>query len=163
MTKKELSINTKWDEFEMGTCRLFVSVLNQYIPAVFFQDHKPKPTISNKMLQSVNDILDMDINEFDRLKEILGVEVYEQSKIKEIHIDQENDKFDAVYSEVIMSSGSNSQISVIVKDGKFLRTNDGTYFDTLVVPEKVNEDSSPIKEKMDKEAREKILAMMRSS
>ena len=160
MTKKELSINTKWDEFEMGTCRLFVPVLNQYIPTVFFQDHKPKPTISNKMLQGINDILDMDENEFAKLGEILNVEDY---KIKEIHIDQDNDVFEGVYSEVMVAAGLNEQVSIIVKDGKFLRTNDGTYFDTLIVPEKVNEGSSPTKEKMDKEAREKILAMMRSS
>ncbi len=117
MTKKELSINTKWDEFEMGTCRVFIEVLNKYIPVVFFQDHKPNPTISNKMLQSVNDILDMSIDEFDRLGEVLGKEIYEQSKIKEFHIDQENDNFEGVYSEAIMESASNSQISVIVKDG----------------------------------------------
>jgi len=115
MTKKELSINITWDEFEMGTCRIFVETLNQYIPTVFFQDHKPKPTVTNKMLAGVNDILDMDINEFDRLGEILGVEVYQKSKIKEIHIDQDNDVFDGVYSEVIMSLGSNKQIGVIVK------------------------------------------------
>ena len=84
MTKKELSINTTWDEFEMGTCRIFVPVLDQYIPTVFFQDHKPKPTISNKMLQGVNDILDMDENEFARLEDILGVEAYKQSKFKVI-------------------------------------------------------------------------------
>jgi len=155
MTKKELSINTAWDEFEMGTCRLFVPVLNQYIPTVFFQDHKPKPTISNKMLQSVNDILDMDENEFDRLADIVGVETYQQSKIKEIHIDQDNDKYEGVYSEVILSTGSNEQVSIIVKDGKFMLINDGTYFDTLVASEKKSEVSG-----MSKEDREKIIAMM---
>ena len=91
MTKKELSINVKWDEFEMGTCRLFVETLNQYIPAVFFQDHKPRPTISNKMLEAVNHILDMDEKEFDRLGELVGVDAYQNSKIKEIHFDQDND------------------------------------------------------------------------
>jgi len=75
MTKKELSINVKWDEFEMGTCRLFVETLNQYIPAVFFQDHKPRPTISNKMLEAVNHILDMDEKEFDRLGELVDTKI----------------------------------------------------------------------------------------
>ena len=160
MTKKELSINTKWDEFEMGTCRLFVPVLNQYISVVFFQDHKPKPTISNKMLQGVNDILDMDISEFDRLEEILGVKTYEQSKIKEIHIDQENDNFDGVYSEVIINTGPNVQVSIIVKDGKFMVVNDGTYFDTLVVYEKKQENEA---KKFTKEEKDKILSILLSS
>lgn len=163
MTKKELSINTKWDEFEMGTCRLFVETLNQYISTVFFQDHKPKPTISNKMLQSVNDILDMDENEFDKLGEMIGVETYQKCKIKEIHIDQDNDKYEAVYSEVIINTGSNVQVSIIVKDGKFLCVHDGTYFDTLVVNEKENETGASSKGTIDKENREKIIAMMLSS
>jgi len=154
MTKKELSINIKWDEFAMGTCRVFVETLNQYIPTLFFQDHKPKPTISNTMLQSVNDILDMDMNEFDRLREMLDTQEY---KIKEIHIDQDNDVFEGVYSEIIVSIGSNVQASVIVKDGKFTCVNDGTYFDTLVVEKKESE-----KKGISKEDREKIIAMMNS-
>ena len=158
MTKKELSINTAWDEFEMGICRVFIEVLNKYIPVVFFQDHKPKPTISNTMLQSVNDILDMSSDEFNRLEEILGTTIYEQSKIKEIHIDQDNDNFDGVYSEVIMSTGPNTQVSIVVKDGKFMCINDGTYFDTLVVSEKNNEVTT-----LTKEDREKIVAALLSS
>jgi len=154
MTKKELSINIKWDEFEMGTCRVFVETLNQYIPTVFFQDHKPKPTVSNKMLQSINNILSMDENEFDRLKEILNTQDY---KIKEIHIDQDNDVYEGVYSEVIVSTGLNVQASIIVKDGRFMAVNDGRYFDTLVLEEKKSEEKG-----MSKENREKIIAMMRS-
>lgn len=158
MTKKELSINVKWDEFEMGTCRLFVETLNQYIPAVFFQDHKPKPTISDKMLQGVNNILDMNINEFDRLAEILGVETYKNSKIKEIHFDQDNDNYEGVYSEIILSTGTNEQVSVIVKNGKFIVVNDGMYFDNLVELEKEKKKYVPSKEE-----REKLVAMMLSS
>ena len=163
MTKKELSINIKWDEFEMGTCRIFVETLNQYIPTVFFQDHKPKPIVTNKMLQSVNDILDMDIKEFERLEEILGTEDYRDSKIKEIHIDQDNGVFEGIYSEVIVAVSGNRQISVIVKDGKFMFVNDGTYFDTLAIPEVKAESNSLSKEKREKEIREKILAIMSSS
>jgi hypothetical protein len=155
MTKKELSINIKWDEFEMGTCRLFVPVLNQYIPMVFFQDHKPKPTVSNKMLAGVNDILSMEEDEFARLEDILDVETY---KIKEIHIDQDNDVYEGVHSEVIVSTGSNVQVSIIVKDGKFMFMNDGTYFDTLEVVQKESNDKS-----ISKEDREKIIALMLST
>ncbi len=152
MTKKELSINIKWDEFEMGTCRLFVEVLDKYIPALFFQDHKPKPTVTDKMMKAVNDILDMDISEFDRLSEILGVKNY---KIKEIHIDQDNDVFEGVYSEVIVSVSSNFQATVIIKDGKFICLNDGNYFETCVVDKKKNK-----KKSITQRDREKIIAMM---
>ena len=158
MTKKELSINVKWDEFEMGTCRLFVETLNQYIPAVFFQDHKPKPTISDKMLQSVNDILNMDKKEFDRLGEIVGLETYQQSKIKEIHFDQDNDIYVGVYSEVILSTGAKEQVSIVVKDGTFLCVNDGTYFDKLVELEEEKKKYVPTKEE-----REHLVAKLLSS
>ena len=155
MTKKELSVNIKWDEFEMGTCRLFVATLKQYIPTLFFQDHKPKPTISNTMLKAVNDILDMDSDEFERLKEIVDTQ---DCKIKEIHIDQDNDVFGAVYSEVIVDTGSNTQVSVVVKDGKFFCVNDGTYFDTLEVAKKETKAKG-----ISKEEREKLIAMMNMS
>jgi len=155
MTKKELSINIKWDEFEMGTCRLFLETLQKYIPTLFFQDHKPKPTVTNKMMQAVNDILDMDISEFDRLNEILGVK---NCNIKEIHIDQDNDIYEGVYSEVIVNIDSNTQSSVIVKDGKFICINDGTYFDTLVAFEKEKKKYIPTEEE-----REHLIAKLLSS
>ena len=148
MTRKEILLNTTWDEFEMGTCRLFVNVFNQYIPVIFFQDHKPSPDISNKMIQSINDILALDENELEVIKGMLHKaylfasnttaesntskeEVYKKSKVKEIHIDQDNDRFNSVYSEIIMSSGSNNLISVIVKNSKIICLDDGTYFDLL--------------------------------
>jgi hypothetical protein len=155
MTKKELSINIKWDEFEMGTCRVFVPVLNQYIPLVFFQDHKPKPTVSNKMLASVNDILGMEEDEFSRLEDILAIETY---KIKEIHIDQDNDVYEGVHSEVIVSTGTHERVSVVVKDARFMFVHDGTYFDTLAVSEK-----EPETKGMSKEHREQIVAKMMES
>jgi len=131
MTKKELSLNTKWDEFEMGICLVFFEVLNQYIPIIFFQEHKPTPAISDKMLQSLNTLLDIPLEIFENLKQIVGTTFYEQSKIKEIHIDQDNDTFESVYAEVIMEAKDKSLISIIVKDGQFLCINDGSYFETL--------------------------------
>jgi len=131
MTKKELSLNTKWDEFEMGICLVFFEVLNQYIPIIFFQEHKPTPAISDRMLQSLNTLLDIPLEIFENLKQIVGTTFYEQSKIKEIHIDQDNDTFESVYAEVIMEAKDKSLISIIVKDGQFLCINDGSYFETL--------------------------------
>ena len=155
MTKKELSINIKWDEFEMGTCRLFVETLDKYIPSVFFQDHKPKPTVTDKMMKAVNDILDMDMSEFDRLGELVDTKSY---KIKEIHIDQDNDVYEGVYSEVIVSMGSDAQSSIIVKDGKFMLVNDGTYFDNLVEFEKEKKKYIPTEEE-----REHLISKLLSS
>ncbi len=158
MTKKEVSINTKWDEFEIGTCRVFVDVLKLYIPVLFFQDHKPRPTVSNTMMQALNDILDMPLDEFDRLPEILGMEDGTNIKLKEIHIDQDNDVYEGVYSEVIIDTAAKTQVSVIVKDGAFICVNEGAYFDTLEVMEKKSEAVGPSKEE-----KQKIIDMMMSS
>lgn len=100
------------------------------------------------MVQSINDILALDENELEIIKGLLHEaylltsgttgesnaskeEVYKNSKVKEIHIDQDNDRFNGVYSEIIMSSISNNLISIIVKDAKIICLNDGTYFDLL--------------------------------
>jgi len=81
MTRKEIILNTKRDEFERGTCRIFVNFFDQYIPCILFQDH---------------------------------------------------DKFNAVYSEIIMNTSSNDLISLIIKDGKIVSlNNDGAYFDMI--------------------------------
>ena len=100
------------------------------------------------MVQSINDILALDESELEIIKGMLHEaylfasnttgesniskeEVYKKSKVKEIHIDQDNDRFDGVYSEVIMNSASNHLINIIVKDGKVICRDDGTYFDSL--------------------------------
>ncbi|WP_291869391.1 hypothetical protein [Maribacter sp.] len=71
MTKKELLNNTNWDEYQMGTCLLFVNVLSKEVPFVFFQKHKPEPSISDKMVESVNDILAINPVEIETIKEVL--------------------------------------------------------------------------------------------
>ncbi len=154
MTKKELSVNIIWDEFEIGTCRLFIESLQAYIPVLFFQDHKPNPTISDTMLQAVNEILCMKRAEFESLKQLLQVENH---SIKEIHIDQDNDIYAGVYSEFIIDTGEDLSKTVIVKNGKFIAINEGNYFDTL--------DREEIKHRnkhLSTIEREKIIALMRS-
>lgn len=137
MTRKEVMLNTVWDEFGMGTCRLFVDFFNQYIPFILFQDHKPTPNISTPMMQSINAILTLDEGERERLKSILHEvylsqavfvqegamvwnkeELYLQSKVKEIHIDQEHDHCDGTYAEIVIHCAWNALLSVIVKEGE---------------------------------------------
>lgn len=150
MTRKEIMLNTTWDEFEMGTCRLFVNFFDQYIPFIFFQEHKPTPDISAKMIRSINEVLALEEDQLDTLKDrlheaylstyviednaIAGLnkeEVYLKSKVKEIHIDQENDKLNGVYSEIIMHTASVTLMSIVVKDGKIMYHNDDAYLDAL--------------------------------
>jgi len=130
VSNKELMLITKWDEFEMGICRLEVQFFNQYIPFVLFQEHRPKPNISKGMIKSINDILAL--NEVEQ--EFFEKEFADEFgyKVKEIHIDQDNDALDGVYSEIIMERVFGDTVQLVVKDGKIICYNpDGSYFDSV--------------------------------
>ncbi|CAA6816605.1 MAG: Unknown protein [uncultured Sulfurovum sp.] len=127
MGRKEILMNTKWDEFEMGTCRLFVNFFNQYIPFIFFQEHKPIPGISDRMIIALNQVMALDKVEQDFDFSELGTD-----KVKEIHLDQENDDLKGIYAEIIMDTTSGDYVSLIVRDGKVISVDkDGTYFEAL--------------------------------
>jgi len=71
MTKEEILKNTTWDYYEMGTCPLFVNVFSKEIPFILFQEHKPKPSITEKMTESIKDILVLEKSELDTIKKML--------------------------------------------------------------------------------------------
>ena len=74
MTKEEILIKTTWDENEMGNCPLFVNLFDKEIAFIFFQDHQPKPSITDKMIDCVNDVLGLDTSELERIKDFLWEE-----------------------------------------------------------------------------------------
>jgi len=130
VSNKELMLITKWDEFEMGICRLEVQFFNQYIPFVLFQEHRPKPNISKGMIKSINDILALHEVEQSFFQQEFSKEL--GYKVKEIHIDQDNDAFESVYSEIMMERVTGETVQLIVKDGKIICYNpDGSYFDSI--------------------------------
>lgn len=71
MTKKEILDKTTWDYYEMGTCHIYVPLFEKEIPFVFFQDHKPEPNITDKMIECVNDIISLERLEIETIKEML--------------------------------------------------------------------------------------------
>ncbi|HQR73608.1 MAG TPA: hypothetical protein PLH07_06540 [Sulfurovum sp.] len=139
MTRKEVMLNTVWDEFGMGTCRLFVDFFNQYIPFILFQDHKPTPNISSQMMQSINAILELDEGELESFKSLLydaylsqsvitqmnivpwsKADLYSASKVKEIYIDQDNDHGKGIYAEIIIECVPQILVCITVKEGKMI-------------------------------------------
>jgi len=74
MTKEEILKNTTWDDYEMGNCPLFVNLFEKKLPFVFIQEHKPKPSITNKMTECVNQILLLNKSEIEIIKEMLWEE-----------------------------------------------------------------------------------------
>lgn len=127
MGRKEILMNTTWDEFEMGTCRLFVKLFDQYIPFIFFQEHKPMPSISDRMIVALNQVMAL-----EKEKQTLDFNELGIHKVKEIHLDQENDNLNGIYAEIIMDTSSGDYLSLIVKDGEVVSVDrDGGYFDAL--------------------------------
>ncbi|MDQ7084783.1 MAG: hypothetical protein Q9M36_07545 [Sulfurovum sp.] len=130
MKARDILFNTSWDEFDMGICKLSVPFFNQYIPFILFQNHDRKPKLTPKMIVALNHILELDID-----KQTLYFEKYSKKdipKVQEIHIDQDNDILDAVYSEVILSMPKGEYMSLVVKDGTIIHLDDkGTYLTSL--------------------------------
>lgn len=130
ISNKELMLITKWDEFDMGICRLEVPFFKQYTPFIIFQEHRPKPNISKRMVESINGILALHEHEQAFFENEFANE--QGYKVKEIHVDQDNDSLEGVYSEIIMERISGDTVQLIVKDGKIIcYNNEGTYFDTV--------------------------------
>ena len=74
MTKEKILENTTWDYYEMGKCPIFVNLFDKEIPFIIFQEHKPKPSITDKMAESINEILSLDKSELGIIKELIWEE-----------------------------------------------------------------------------------------
>jgi len=131
MTRRDILYATEWDEFGMGTCKLYITFFEQYIPLIFFQNHEPSPKITDKMILALNEVLLL-----DKALQGLFFEYFKDTKIpkvQEIHIDHENDRFEGIYSQVIMAMPLGEYLSFIIKNGKMIAIDtEGTYLDLLL-------------------------------
>jgi len=130
MKARDILFNTSWDELDLGTCKFFVPFFDQYISFILFQDHEPKPRITEKMILALNQIIELDKNK----QEVFNKEFSNREllKVREIHIDQENDVLNSIYSEIILDTNSNTYKSLIVKDGVIIEIDTaGTYLEAL--------------------------------
>ncbi|CAA6810622.1 MAG: Unknown protein [uncultured Sulfurovum sp.] len=132
MKARHILFNTSWDEFDMGTCKFDVKFFDQFIPFFLFQDHKPKPALTEKMIVAINNIMVLDAKKQDLYFQEFGEN--SEIKVREIHIDQEHDGLDGVYSEIIMDMPTSEYMSLIVKDGQIVHLDkDGTYLESLKI------------------------------
>ena len=132
MKARHILFNTSWDEFDMGVCKFHVDFFNQFIPFLLFQDHRPKPALTEKMIVAINNIMKLDAKEQGLYFEEFGED--SDTKVSEIHIDQEHDDLDGVYSEIIMDMPIGKYMSLIVKDGKIIYLDkEGMYLESLKV------------------------------
>ena len=58
----------------MGSCLIFITLFEKEIPFIFFQDNKPNPSITDKMVESVNEVLALNKSELNTIKEMLWEE-----------------------------------------------------------------------------------------
>lgn len=92
MKKEELLEKTTWDEYEIGTCLLFVNCLEKDSPFRFFQDHQPKPDITEKMVETVNDVLALDKSNLETIAEMLWEECLFSFQVSDYGVEpQENE------------------------------------------------------------------------
>ena len=74
MTKEEILEKTTWDEYQMGTCPIYVPLFEKEILFIFFQNHKPEPSITDKMFECLNDVLTLEKSQIETIKEMLWEE-----------------------------------------------------------------------------------------
>lgn len=74
LTKEKLLNLIEWDENELGHCTLFVPLFNKEMSFLFFPELFKKPTISGKMAETVNDILQIQPSELEKVKELIWEE-----------------------------------------------------------------------------------------
>ncbi|MBS8121510.1 hypothetical protein [Candidatus Vampirococcus lugosii] len=163
MTKEEILNKINWDNYGIGNCKIFINLFDKEIPFIFFKEDDLEISITDKMIESVNNILMLDKSNLDIIKKMLweecqfsftigdyGCELkegetnldtnlkhfgvlnkedsYLKSKIKEIHICEENDILNGCYSEIKIDSISDNLISIIIKNGKIIDFDyNGTY------------------------------------
>ena len=74
MEKAEIIGKTIWDEYGIGNCPIFVNLFGKEIPFRFFQEHESEPSITDKMIQCVNEVLSINKSELETVKEMLWQE-----------------------------------------------------------------------------------------
>jgi hypothetical protein len=73
MTKAEISEQVTWNEDGFGHFRLFVPLFAKELPFVLF-GNLPTPAVSDKMAAIVNDVLALQPENLERVKELLREE-----------------------------------------------------------------------------------------
>ncbi|WP_225037260.1 hypothetical protein [Winogradskyella sp. SM1960] len=71
MTKEDILNRTTWNEYGQGHCPIYVNLFEKKIPFIFFQKHQPKPKITDKMTDIVNEILTLNKTNLNVIKELL--------------------------------------------------------------------------------------------
>ncbi|MDJ1471152.1 hypothetical protein [Xanthocytophaga flava] len=74
MNKEEILQQITWDSYGIGKITLLVPLFGQSLPFVFFAENADSPTITDKMVACVDDVLALRPAAIQRVKELLWEE-----------------------------------------------------------------------------------------
>lgn len=74
MTKDKLTSLINWNDIGIGTCRLHVKLLAKEILFTFFSSDVKHPNISEKMFETLSDVLNIPADKLDLIKDLLWEE-----------------------------------------------------------------------------------------
>lgn len=74
MTSNELINLINWNDIGIGTCRLYVKLFEREVLFTFFSSDIKRPKISEKMFETLTDVLKIETNQLDLIKDLLWEE-----------------------------------------------------------------------------------------
>ena len=127
MTKEAILKSTTWDDYGMGTCPIFIDLFGEVIPFIFLQSCEPKPNISDKMVESVNEILSLTKSDRETIKDMLWEECLFSFQVADYGFEPEEGEthLDAHLREFEISNKEDAYSKSVVQEIQISQENDG--------------------------------------
>jgi len=74
MTKEEIIKQTTWDEDGIGSMAVFVKLFEKELPVSLFAEDYSDPQVSDKMVEALNDVINLSLEELPKVKQLLWEE-----------------------------------------------------------------------------------------
>lgn len=92
MTKSEINELVKWDEYGCGHLRLFMPLFAKELQFVLFGNLPTTPAVSDKTAATVNEVLALQPENLDRVKELLWEECNFAFQVADYGVEAEADE-----------------------------------------------------------------------
>jgi len=76
MTKKEFENEINWDEYGIGYTSIYIPLFNKEIEFELFSKDSSQPIVSDKMYETVKDVLSLPLEVLDKIKKLLWEECH---------------------------------------------------------------------------------------
>jgi hypothetical protein len=92
MMKSEINEMVEWDDYNCGYLRLFVPLFSKELPFVLFWNLPTTPVVSDKMVAIINEVLALQPENLDRVRELLWEECNFAFQVADYGVDAEADE-----------------------------------------------------------------------